>query len=377
MGLYVSKDEGSALEETLATRIRCGVPLSFATLLKESFRLYGKHWRPFTLALLGPVLKIVGGSCLAVIASNVFVTMAPLSLIQNRPLFFSLLSGICLLALLPFFQGFWEYLVFMVSLNCNAWEMIQGQPTDFKATAKRIAKQKGPLYQAFLGVYWFFPIIVVSPLFFLCVLLMGVAGPEKNVLLGVWLLLAGLLYVVISLLVSFLLLLSFQEIAFATQPMTLWHVCLRSMRMVFQRFWTILGFQLILAILIPGILIPLGTSILRLLYLTRPLDRLTELLLYSLVLRNADALSAESLKASLETMLSMPLPPDMFKTDPFLLLHNQVQSFAAGITDTVVQMVMVFLILPLSIFMYTLLYQTIRVSNGEEPTPSTTDEIEA
>ncbi|MBK8189874.1 MAG: hypothetical protein IPK79_05425 [Vampirovibrionales bacterium] len=164
-------------------------PQSFWRLLARSFQLYGQWGARFTLPVLAPTAYKLGGLLYCALMPF-YVLEAALPLTQNG----QTLSAMALVLASPlpglalFCVGVWRYLALMASLSTNAAQVLANAPPDFKAASRAIdarARAYSRLLGILLGGIWL-PALGI----YLVTLALSVWMP--SVLLRVVLLLSGM-----------------------------------------------------------------------------------------------------------------------------------------------------------------------------------------
>ncbi len=253
---------------------------SWWQILKTSGRLYGLHWKPLTRPLVFPLLKILLGVYSCLILAYWFINLITLhyrpAINQNPWLLLPVLLGLLVIScgtMFWFFKGFWEYLVYMASLNINATEISEGKPIRIREAYLQVGKQKAVSYKLLLVAYCLTPLPVALPLVCMVLLSFCLQNPALNLILFILGLLLSVAVGIVWLALLFFLSLIFQIVAFepvsTTNPLP---VFLKSSRLVWRRLPATIALQTILLVATCYVLPIPFVWLSRLLFITAPLD---------------------------------------------------------------------------------------------------------
>lgn len=320
-------------------------PLTLLSILKETIRLYKRAGLNFTRVLLPPVglmaLTFYGFTLLLTLINNQIIHHP--RLVQAHPLEFILLSLLlALVAIVLVLKGGWQYLVYWASLNRNAQEAIENRSPDFRGAYHHIAKEQGWPYKTLVAMYCALPLLACLPVL-LAPILGGFAGAEHQWAAPVFMLggivFSGLL-LLLWLLAAVFFTFIFQITAFEGLSASPARAFLQSARLTLQRFGTTLALQVILLISTNYLLNYPMALLLRVLRLSQPLDQLHQWILMSYL----DGLE----------------PTTPLQEQAMSLLQGHLPDLAAGLTDSLLMVLITALLLPLGTFAFTLLYRDIQ-----------------
>ncbi|MCE3236748.1 MAG: hypothetical protein K0Q50_2939 [Vampirovibrio sp.] len=324
-----------------------GQGLTLFSILKETARLYRRHWLAFTRVLLPPVGLMV----LTFYGFNILLALLNIQLTDNMQLvqtyFWAFIVSSMLLALVStalVLKGGWQYVVYWASLNRNAQEVIEQTPPDFKAAYRHIAKEQGWPYKTLVALYCALPLLACLPVIGAPVLGSLAGGSDASSFTGPLFLLMGFLLsgllLIIWLAAAVFFSFIFQITAFEGLSASPAVTFLQSARLTLKRFWATLGLQAILLIATNYLLNYPIALLIRLLGLSLPLDRLHQWMLMS--------------------FLNGLEPASPLHDQAISMLREHLPEFASGLTDSLLMVVITALLLPLGTFAFTLLYQDIK-----------------
>lgn len=310
-------------------------------MIRDCFRSYGKHWYALTQPLLWPVIQVALGSY-ACIGFNYWLT-EQFTLGVGAANVGSLLGLFALMALITIgtlwfvLRGFWQYLVYVVTLSQNAVEALNNQPIQPETHYQMFVKENAGPYQNLLLAYLAVPLLVFVLALALSAVFVGAANsPDWGVKALAVLLVVGLQFVswLIIYVVMFLFTFIFQIAAFEPLSRNPVPVLKRSISLVAKRWPLLLGLHIglwfITSLLAPGLM----TLLLRVLWISRPLDGLNQWI-FNIAFQG----------------LGQLLPPDTQH-----LLPADVSTLIGGITDSILGMMITALLLPLGTLFFTYVY---------------------
>lgn len=318
----------------------------FWSLCRHTLLLYKKHGISMTRVLVWPTLQIMLGAygCLAL--SYVFINAAATTyraifVEQYLWLTFVILALIFVLTMGPFFRGFWQYLIYMASLNLNVAEALENRPIDCKAAYQAITSEKEKPYFAMLLAYFVafvagsVPFMLIAPL----VAIAKVMGAFPEWLGNI----AYLLLLLPALAVWILLTFTFQIVAFKPVSKNPLHILKRSVTLVWTRPIATTGFQILLLAL-TSTLIPLPIAwFLRLTRLSTPLDWFHTWMLRLVLEGTAPANDAWS---------TIPNYMELYGQ-----IEGQIGDIAKYLTESCIVSLVMGLLLPLGTIAFSLLYR--------------------
>jgi hypothetical protein len=329
-------------------------------ILEQTARQYFRHASILTRPLLLPLLKIIlgGYSCLALNYLFINTLSAPEHFswaAQNLGLIFSGMLMITVATLWFFVAGFWELLVYFVSLNRNAMEIFCKQPAQTDLAYKTVVKSNAGAYQILLLAYVLIPLL-------LFILLSSaswglLASQSGGDILATVASMAGVLalqlvgliaWLAIGVLFTFV----FQIAAFEKLPLNPLPVMLRSCQLVFARWPAILALHITLALLTTVIAPWTATTLLRLSRLVWPLDQF-HLWLGRLIVQGAEPVDA--------TSSLIPGYDQLFQN-----ITQQLPAIAASCSDILISFVVTTLLLPLGALAFTRLYWDIQLQREKK-----------
>lgn len=322
----------------------------FARNLRESLQSYKNHGVAFTRVLIRPILlQLVGVyGCLIL---TYLVLEGLLALFGTNPLLIGLVTlPLAFGTILIFCRGFWEYMIYMVSLCRNAEEAWQGQSPDFAAACAATSRKKAS-YAAYLLMLVGLQMIPVFCFWLVTVLALGfgrVLGQVASLFIMVsGGLLAGIVLVAVILAMVYVSL-GFQVLAFEKVQSDPSYIPKRSIALVKGRFWRVAGLQalwlFLTTALIPGLIILLF----QVTGLAGPLNMFHHWLL-ALILDQAQPLGGG-------------LDPIPNYEAIYSLLNAQRPLLADVLSSTLISTVAPMLLLPLGSFSFTRVYLS---SQGE------------
>lgn len=328
-------------------------PLSLWQILLQSTRLYLRHWKPFTQVLVTPMLLIMGGlySCLILSHWAMYGVSQHISDEVQGYVWPLLLVGILVISiatLIWFCVGAWQYAIYFGSLNINAQEVLEEKPVDFKQAYQSISRHKAMAYKGLLSVaYALLPALAIGTVILFCII-GAICAATGNMMAYFGLMLAGfgisalilLIWAVLLIPLSFVVQIATLE-AGSLNPM---RVFMRSTKLVFSRFWTTLGLQILL-FAATNYIVPMPlTFISRKLSLTLPLDKIHHWIMTIMV---------ESMQKDMQTTT------DPMALEAFTSLQRAIPSIAHSWTDLTFVLIITALLLPWGTFAFTLLYRDI------------------
>lgn len=310
-------------------------------ILQGAFLLYVRHWRSFTQQLVLPVFWQLVGLLIAIIGPIRMVNYMERAYDIHEPAW--LIAGM-LAPFLPgvylFGRGFWEYLVYMVSLNRNAAQVIHQASPEFKPAYRHVTAKATAFTNVLLAymALWMLPVacILLPP-----VLLAGL-GPAWTPWLSLGgMVLAGVMMLVVAVL-SVYFSLGFQVLAFESVTANPFKVLQRSYQLVDGNFCRVLAIALVLGVLTNLVLPNLLTLVLDLAQVTAWISTTLAQGLVAEVMENVKLAPVLGYDAA------------VVMVDDFLMTHVSDVSMAL-VQSTMVSLVTFFL-LPLGTFAFTLLY---------------------
>ncbi len=350
--------------------LRDGQSRSVLRIFRDSIRLYAQTWMPFTATLAKPLFLILAGcyGCLA--GSYVLLDLATQHygdfFYANPLMLIVLITPFALVTLSFFIQGFWEYLVYFSSLGLNAAQIIQEKSTsspptsskintpDFKA-AYQCVLDRSPLYTSFLvfivcvqlvpvliGILGYFSMEMVSENYRFFTLIPSVS--------------LFIVLTIASVILSFLVALGFQLIAFEPELKNAMQLIRRSLSISVGQFIRI-AYLISITTFIASYLIPeLIYFIFKVTKLITPIDQL-HIWLTALITEGLDPSANQSTQD-----LSFPLYDQAYQ----LLKSSDSQGhLGTYLSKSVFVGVVNALLLPFGTYVFTMMYLDIRYKENE------------
>jgi hypothetical protein len=337
-------------------------PLTFGSVMRRTLAMARSHGAAFMRVLLLPVGKVLLGFY-GSLAGSLFISQwatQPERLLffqQYSVLFIALLLVILLLGLGLCFQGFWEYLIYSVSLCRNVREVSEthseNRPPDFKTAYLEIDRHRKALLARWAGIVLvllpLFPLLpaVGLPLLTALIPQLPIGVMALSVLAG--LLLGGLLGLV-WLVMQILLTYGLQALALTEAPSNVMTLAQDSMRLTRQRPWLTLGLQVVLFLCTNYLFTVPLVALLRFARLLAPLDDLHGWLSGILLADGMEQMTHLDLGA-----LGAPLLAQLESLRP---------SLVSGLTDAAVGGSITLLLLPLGTMAFTLVYGHAQANAG-------------
>lgn len=321
--------------------------LTLVAIVRETLRLYRQAGWSFTRMLLLPIalmtLTMYGFILLLTLLGNVMTAHPELT--QTYGLLFiglSLLLG--LIAIIPVLAGGWHYVVYWASLNRNAVEVIENKTPDFEAAYQLIAHDQRWTYKTMVVIYCALPILACLPIMLVPIVSGLLPASEASSLAGPLLMLFGILFggllllvwVIAAVFFSFIFQIAALEGLTASSALPF----LKSAQLTWSRFWTTLSLQLLLLISTNYLLNYPISWLLRLLRISAPLDWLHQWILAS--------------------QIEGVIPTSPFHSQLISQIQANLPEIAAGLTDSIIMLLITALLLPLGTFAFTLLYRDIQ-----------------
>jgi hypothetical protein len=318
---------------------------SLRLMLKEGFLLYIAHGASFTQPLLRPICFQFAGAFLATWSPYWVLNRLSSGWFSDNP---ALWIATMLLLEIPgivlFTMGFWEYLIWMVSLNRNVAEVLQRKQPSFITHYQAIEKQAGPLTNLLLllSSFWILPIGLIA----IPEVVLFHFSPPIELALFLWgSILLGCFSVLLLAVSSIYFSVVFQVFTFEPVTVNPLKLLKRSYDLIVGHFWRVLILMIGMGALTNGLLPGIFTSLLGLSHVTPALAKLLEEFIQ-------------------EILITLQPVSDTQKDPVWMLISSYTQThlpqLSIEILNTVFYSVLTALLLPLNTFIFALLYLDLR-----------------
>lgn len=318
---------------------------SLWAILQDATGLYVKHWLPFTTILVKSVGFLTIGSFISLLGPIWVINLLEKQASLVNPVVLILTMAIPLVpGTYLFLQGFWEYLVYTVSLNLNTVEAENRQPFDFSGAYQSILRKSGAYGNLLLALAAIWTPSVVCfflPQWVMPSLLMTLAG---FILGGILSLAAAIFSIYFSL--------SLQVLAFEPVSLNPMPILKRSYHLVEGSFGRVLVLVVGIGVLMNFLLPLLVTSVFALTHLTDVLAPLLIQNLMSEVFANVK-LSALFGEGGMFTM-----------ADEYMASH--LPAMSRSMFDVILSNLVTFFVLPYGTMVFTLLYSDLAARRAQQ-----------